>query len=361
MPGVRLLTESEGALLRGEAPERLLRRELEALALAEGGIPAGAVNRLEVLPGGLVGRNDRDVVGHADAELELSAASDRPAQRRTRSASQRDPAARLPVALAEVHRQLVVEDEAERPPAVGVALRFDELDRLGDSLVRRDAGISEVIERAQGAVVPPGGKREMQPLAIADLAIRQAAQEPALEQVLLSALAGGGDVGVPAGGALVLEQSLEDVDRRVERPARRAAALGLLFAVPATIGHLLGQEAVDDDPHVLAEVGADRDGLPVDARLDLAVEVGQVVVLPLHVGADQVERSPYRCLGRVDPEGAQQLEAGRRRRPLGRVRPAGPGAIGALGGEHGGSPALAGDLGPLGRDFLRRAHRSGRA
>ena len=157
---------------------------------------------------------------------------------------------------------------------------------------------------------------------------------------------------MPPRRALVLQEALEDVDRRVERPARRATALGLLLAVPAAIGHLLGQEAVDDDAHVLAEVGADRDGLPVDARLDLAVEVGEVVVLPLHVGADQRKGSPHRFLGRVDPEGAQQLEAGRRRRPFGRVRTAGPGAIGALGSEHGGPPALAGDLGALGRDLL---------
>jgi hypothetical protein len=164
----------------------------------------------------------------------------------------------------------------------------------------------------------------VEPLAIADLAVRQPAHEAALEEILLPAFAGGGHIGVSAGCALVFEQSLEDVDRRVERPAGRTTARGLLLAVPAAIGHLLRQEAVDDDLHVLAEVRADRHGLPVDARLHFAVEVGEVVVLPRDLGPDQRERVPDRFVIRVDPEMAQQLQAGGRGRPLRRVRPAGP-------------------------------------
>ena len=48
----------------------------------------------------------------------------------------------------------------ERPSAVGVALRFHQLDRLGDPLVRLDAGAAQVVEAAQDVVVPVGRVRE---------------------------------------------------------------------------------------------------------------------------------------------------------------------------------------------------------
>lgn len=65
----------------------------------------------------------------------------------------------------------------------------------------------------------------------------------------------------------MLEQSLQHTDRGVKRRPRRTVRC---LTVPATIGQLLGEQPVDDGPDVLAEVGADRHDLPVDARLGLA-------------------------------------------------------------------------------------------
>src|SRR5439155_13945492 len=69
--------------------------------------------------------------------------------------------------------------------------------------------------------------------------------------------------------ALVLQKTLEDVDRRVERSAGRAV---FLLAVPPAIGHLLAEEPLDDAYHVHAEVRADGHDASVDAGLDLARE-----------------------------------------------------------------------------------------
>ena len=110
----------------------------------------------------------------------------------------------------------------------------------------------------------------------------------AIEQVGLALAPGGGRVRGGARHPLVHEQAFEHIDRRVERAADRAV---LLLAVPAAVLHLLGQEAVDDALHVLAEVVTDRDRRAVDAGLDLAVEEGQVVVLPADVLANLVDRA----------------------------------------------------------------------
>src|SRR5262249_60074881 len=74
----------------------------------------------------------------------------------------------------------------------------------------------------------------------------------------------------------VPEQRLEHADRGVERRARRAVGR---LAVPAAVGQLLAEQPVDDAPDVLAEVGAGRRHLPVDAGLDLAGEEGVAVAL----------------------------------------------------------------------------------
>ena len=66
---------------------------------------------------------------------------------------------------------------------------------------------------------------------------------------------------------------------------------------------------------VLAEVGAERDGPAVDARLDLAVEEALAVVLPAAVLPDQGHRLPRRGRPRVEAEVAEQHQGEEGRRP----------------------------------------------
>src|SRR5438045_317399 len=79
----------------------------------------------------------------------------------------------------------------------------------------------------------------------------------------------GSSGGWAAGRSRMLQETFEDIDRRVERSAGRAV---LLLAVPPAIGHLLAEQPLDDAPHVNAEVRADRYHATVDARLDLPGE-----------------------------------------------------------------------------------------
>ena len=160
-------------------------------------------------------------------------------------------------------------DVLERPAAVGIAIVLDDSDRLGHALVGPDLGVAQVVEPAQDVVVPPGREREPQPVGVDHLAGRLPTEQPALEHVLLAALAGLPDLGRAADRPLVLEQALEDVDRRPERRHRRAV---LDLAVPAAVRELLAEQPLDERRHVDAEVGARRDDVAVDARLDLALE-----------------------------------------------------------------------------------------
>jgi hypothetical protein len=88
---------------------------------------------------------------------------------------------------------------------------------------------------------------------------------PALEQVLLPSAARRDTRRRTTGRPLVLEQPLEPADRRRERRAHRSV-LGL--AVPAAVRELLAEQPGHDAVDVHSEVDADRDGPPVDARLD---------------------------------------------------------------------------------------------
>ncbi len=76
------------------------------------------------------------------------------------------------------------------------------------------------------------------------------------------------------------------------------------LAVPAAVWQLLAEQPVDDASDVLAEVGADRRDLPVDARFDLAGKEGVVVHLrrpaisPRHAVADKTHSLPrFSALG----------------------------------------------------------------
>src|SRR5207249_8207981 len=196
------------------------------------------------------------------------------------------------------------------------------------------------------------------PLAISldHLAGRPPAEESALEEVFLPAEPGPGPRGTARAGLFVLDQGLEHADRGVERRPRRAVG-GL--AVPAAVGQLLAEQPVDDAPDVLAEVGAARRHLAVDARLDLAREEGIAVAflraasLPRHAVADEARRAP--CLGArgIETHFAQQRQDVHRGVPPAVPGRATPPAVGRLQGEQPRASALGGDPRALGRDLLR--------
>ena len=226
-----------------------------------------------------------------------------------------------------------------------------------------ETGAAEVVEGAQHVVVPVVRERELEIRRLGDLAGALAPEQAALEQVLLSAASGFGDRGGAAGRPFELDQSVEHVDRRVERGPHRSV---LRLAVPATVGESLPQDALDDRGDVDPEVGAGLDRPAVDARLDLAVEVPLTGVLPAPVLGDERDRAagPPRTRGRARGSGGSGACASspstaarvhRRRRPPGsrrhrptiRRRPRSPG---------GGRPSLRAPRSPA-RPRPRRATR----
>lgn len=78
-------------------------------------------------------------------------------------------------------------DVLKRPAAIGIAVAFDDPDRLGDAIVGLETGVSQVVEAAKDVVVLPGRERERQPVGVDDLAGRLPSEEPALEHVRLAA------------------------------------------------------------------------------------------------------------------------------------------------------------------------------
>src|SRR6185312_13659464 len=68
---------------------------------------------------------------------------------------QRDPSARLTLALAEVNQQLIVMGMLEGPSAVGIAPGLDDADGLGDPLVWGDASLPQVVKPAEDIIAPP--------------------------------------------------------------------------------------------------------------------------------------------------------------------------------------------------------------
>src|SRR6185369_6578442 len=179
------------------------------------------------------------------------------------------PPAGLALAVLHLDVNLARVDVLERPPAVRIPMALDDADGLGDALVGLDPRVAQVIEAAQDVVVPPGRERELEPARVDHLAGRLPPEQPPFEQVLLASGARLGHQGRPADRPLVLEQALEDVDRRAERGHRRAV---LDLAVPAAVAELLPEQPLDERRHVDAEVRAGRDDVAVDARLDLALE-----------------------------------------------------------------------------------------
>ena len=146
----------------------------------------------------------------------------------------------------------------------------------------------------------------------------------------------------------------------------------LRLAVPPAVLELFTHEARDDALDVLPEVGAEGDGLAVDARLDLPVEERLAFVLPTAVVPDLLDGPSHPLVARVDAEHTQQGERGLRGGPglppvLGPVAaggsippPAGeeraslPLAVVALQGQQPRAPPLGGDPRALRRDDLGR-------
>ena len=217
--------------------------------------------------------------------------------------------------------------------------------------------------------MPARRPRELQPALGRHLAGAPASEQLPLQQVLLAAPACRGH-DHPSPGQLVLEQTLEHTDRRVER---RHGGTVLGPAVPAAVVELFGEQTRDEAVDVRPEVGADRERPAVDARLDLAVEERLAVVLPPAVRRDQGDRLACRRARGIQAEVAQQHQRGQGRGPglaVGEVRlDAGPPvvddaprearaavplAVGIARGEQASRPAFLLDAGPLGRDLLGR-------
>src|SRR5690606_31982717 len=134
-----------------------------------------------------------------------------------------------------------------QPRAVGLPLVPDHLDRLGYAGIRdgavEQAGPPEVVGCVEHAVpVAPRVDERADPGAHG-LPGRQPAEQVTAQQVLLALAPGLARALVTAARALPREQSLERVERRVERPDR--GALDPL-AVPAAVVELVLEEPVRD-------------------------------------------------------------------------------------------------------------------
>src|SRR5215470_6144150 len=217
----------------------------------------------------------------AEASFHLGTSALIPAKHAQRA--QGIPPARSALALVRLNRHHAGMHSLEQPSSVGAALGRDELDGLGHTLVRRDAGAAQVVKPAQYVVVPPCREGEALPrtvalpIALDRLARRPPTHEPPREQVFLPTETGLGRLPAACARPFVLEQGFQHADGGVERRPRRTV---WCFAVPAAVWQLLSEQAVDDAPDVLAEVGADRGDLPIDARLDLAGKEGIVFTFP---------------------------------------------------------------------------------
>ena len=125
---------------------------------------------------------------------------------------------------------------------------------------------------------------------------------------------------------------------------------------------LLAEEPLDERRHVDAEIRTRRDDVPVDARLDLAIEEAVVLprwippgaVTPGHVRADEADGALGLLARGIQPQSPQELEDVERVGPILREGVAGPEPIRSLERQQPGAPALGGDARPLGGDDRRR-------
>ena len=191
----------------------------------------------------------------------------------------------------------------ERRGAVLQAPGADMVNRLAQPGVRRHAGQNrrgaEVVQRAEHVVVPSIGMEKVEVSLVGRFACGEPTEQGALQEILLSGKARRSRLGRAAGCLLVFQESFENVDRGVERRTDRAV-LGL--AVPAAIIQALPNESLYHRGHVYAEVGAVGKGHTIDARFDLPLPVGLMVMLPAAIGADQLHHTPGPIRARIEPE-----------------------------------------------------------
>ena len=124
--------------------------------------------------------------------------------------------------------------------------------------------------------------------------------------------AGGARLVGAAGRGVIGEQALERIERRVERRSRRALDP---VAVPAAVGQSVFEEPVDDAGDVGAEPHAVGDRPGVDAAVDLAAPVRQVLVLPAAVLGEKLSRAALAQDSGVEAPLPQRVQRPGRRRP----------------------------------------------
>ena len=168
-------------------------------------------------------------------------------------------------------------------------------------------GGPEVVERAEDVVLVARRERESQERRARNVAGRAPPEETPLEQILLASSSCRGDFGRGAGGALVLEQPLEDANRRVKRRARALRRL----AVPPAVLELLAEKTAGEAFRRMSEVRAKCERAAVDARLDLAFEerLRAELLVPAVAGLQPRDRGNGPRIGRVDARRAQELHA----------------------------------------------------
>src|SRR5215475_12271712 len=117
----------------------------------------------------------------------------------------------------------VAMSRVEEPPAVWLTTLTDDGDSLVDAYIRLHVRGAEVVQRTQHIVAPERRKRELRPHRLDDVAGRQPAEQPTIEEILMRTPSRVRYRGRNAERLLEREQSLDDANRRVERRANRAA------------------------------------------------------------------------------------------------------------------------------------------
>ena len=188
-------------------------------------------------------------------------------------------------------------------------------------------------------------------LAIDHLAGRQPPEHATLQQVLLCPDPRVRHRGRGAFRLLVLQESFQNADRRVERGAHGAP---LRLAVPAAVLELLAEEPVEQPIAGLAEVAAKRQNPTVDAGLDLALEERRVTEFrpPGDLVADEAHRPPRSLARRVQPQVPQEQQGVQVGPPLRCGDAITPLAVRPLKVEEPGAPTFRGNPRPLGGDDL---------
>src|SRR6266542_5076652 len=86
--------------------------------------------------------------------------------------AKRVPAAGFALANVDLEEDLAGMSILGAPATFGVALGSDDFDSLRDSLLRRHAGVPQVLQPAQDVVEVPGWERELEPAGVDHLAGR---------------------------------------------------------------------------------------------------------------------------------------------------------------------------------------------